>query len=199
MNENGLQTRPESLAAIRLLQGVVYSSDATAWQQVLTYRSDLQDYFARIGLILVVSEDDGLAYLRQRSDEERDTDDDDLPRLFRRTPLSFDLTLLCVILRDELRRYEDEDLDNTRCVVTVEQLQPLWKSMQPSKHGDVKNRDTLMAALKKLEVMSIVTKFGEGKGEAAEYEIRTILKARVPLDTLTQIRDQLKEFAEKTK
>ena len=39
LSDNGLQTRPESLAAIRLLQGVVYSSSADAWQQVLTYLS----------------------------------------------------------------------------------------------------------------------------------------------------------------
>jgi len=193
MNENGLQTRPESLAAIRLLQGVIYSSDAKAWEQVLTYRSDLQDYFARIGLILIVNEEDGLAYLRQRSDDERDTDGDALPRLFRRTQLSFDITLLCVILRDELRRFEDEDLDNTRCAVTLDGLLPIWKSMQPSKHDDVKNRDTLRATMRKLEQMSIVAKFGGDD----EYEIKPILKARMPLETLTDIRDKLKQFVEK--
>ena len=194
MNENGLQTRPESFAAIRLLQGVIYSSDDKAWDQVLTYRSDLQDFFARLGLILMVNEDDGLAYLRQRSDDELDADGDALPRLFRRTPLSCDMTLLCVILRDELRRFEDEDLDNTRCCVTLEQLMPMWKSMQPSKHDDVKSRDTLKSTMRKLEQMSIVSKFG---GED-EFEIRPILKARMPLETLAEIRDQLKEFVEKS-
>lgn len=192
MSENGLQTRPESLAAIRLLQGVIYSDDAKAWEQILTYRSDLQDYFARIGLHLIVDEDDGLAYLRQRSDDERDTDGDALPRLFRRTPLSFDITLLCVILRDEMRRFEDEDLDNTRCTVTLDGLLPIWKSLQPSKHDDVKNRDTLRATMRKLEQMSIVAKFGADD----EFEIKPILKARMPVETLTDIRDQLKTFAE---
>ena len=190
--ENAVQTRPESLAAIRLLQGVVYSSDAKAWDQVLTYRSTLEDYFGRIGLILVVAEDDGLAYLRQRSDEERDTDGDSLPRLFRRTPLSYDVTLLCVILRDELRRFEDEDLDNTRCTVTLDSLLPIWKSMQPAKYDDVKCRDTLVSAMRKLEQMQIVQKFGvEG-----EYEIRMILKARLPLEKLGELREQMKKFTE---
>jgi hypothetical protein len=191
--DNGLQTRPESLAAIRLLQGVVYSNDAKAWEQVLTYRSDLEDYFGRIALILVVSEDDGLAYLRQRSDQERDTDGDSLPRLFRRTPLSYDVTLLCVLLRDELRRFEDEDLDNTRCTITLDMLLPLWKSMQPTSHDDVKSRDTLASAMRKLEQMSIVAKFG---GED-EYEIRAILKARLPLEKLAEIRDQMKRQLER--
>ena len=194
MSENGLQTRPESLAAIRLLQGVIYSSDDKAWDQVLTYRSDLQDYFGRLGLILEVSEDDGLAYLRQRNDAEQDAGGDRLPRLFRRTPLTYDMTLLCVILRDELRRFEDEDLDNTRCCVTLDQLMPMWKSMQPSGHDDVKNRDTLKSTMRKLEQMSIVSKFGEED----EFEIKPILKARMPLEVLSGIRDQLKSFIDQS-
>ena len=81
--------RPESFAAVRLLQGVVYSSDQRPWEQVLSYRSNLEDYFSRIGLVLVVDEADGLAYLRQYSDDERSATGDALPRLFRRMPLTY--------------------------------------------------------------------------------------------------------------
>jgi hypothetical protein len=192
MNDNAIQTRPESLAAIRLLQGVIYSADANAWQQVLTYRSDLEDYFGRIGLVLMVAEDDGLAYLRQRSDDERDADGDGLPRLMTRTPLSLNVTMLCVILRDEYRRFEDIDLDNTRCTVTIDDLLPTWKSMQPSKHDDVKNRETLVATMRKVEQMSVVAKFGE----ADEYEIKPILKARMPIDSLVELKNQIKQHIE---
>ena len=186
------RTRPESLAAVRLLQGVVYSSDSKTWDQVLTYRSNLEDYFGRIGLVLIVAENDGLAYLRQRSDEERDSDGDSLPRLLRRTPLTYDLTLLCVILRDELRRFENEDLDNTRPTVTLEALLPIWKSMQPAKFDDVKCRETLVRAIGKLEKLAFVQKFG---GEN-EYEIRLVLKARLPIDLLDDLRTQMKQFME---
>lgn len=190
--EPTIRTRPESLAAVRLLQGVVYSSDSKAWDQVLTYRSNLEDYFGRIGLILVVAEDDGLAYLRQRTDEERDNDGDSLPRLFRRTPLSYEVTLLCVLLRDELRRFENEDLDNTRCTVTLDSLLPMWKSFQPVEVDDVKCRGTLTSAMRKLEQMEFVQPFG---GED-EFEIRMILKARLPLESLDDLREQLQRFVE---
>lgn len=192
MTEDSLKTRPESLAAVRLLQGVIYSSDANAWQQVLTYRSDLEDYFGRIGLVLMVAEDDGLAYLRQRSDDERDADGDGLPRLMNRTPLSFNVTMLCVVLRDEYRRFEDNDLDNTRCTVTIDDLLPTWKSIQPTQHDDVKNRETLLATMRKVEQMSIVANFGE----ADEYEIKPIVKARMPIDSLVELRNQAKKYLE---
>lgn len=184
------QTRPESLAAVRLLQGVIYSSDSQCWQQVLNYRSDLEDYFARIGLILVVDENDGFAYLRQGTEDERETSGTALPRLFRRTPMTYEVTLLCILLRDEMRRWEDEDLDNSRCTVTIDQLQGAWKAMQSATLDDVQTRKSLESAMKKLESMSFVQKFG-GDGE---YEIRRILKARLPLEKLNQLHAQMKEY-----
>lgn len=187
---NTKTTRPESLAAVKLLQGVIYSSDAQCWQQVLNYRSDLEDYFGRVGLMLVVDENDGFAYLRQSTEEERDSAEVVLPRLFRRTPLTYEMTLLCVLLRDEMRRWEDEDLDNTRCTVTLDQLSAAWKSMQPTEMDDVQSRRSLEATIKKLEAMSFVQKFG-GEGE---YEIRRILKARLPLEKLNQLHAQMKQY-----
>ena len=185
--------RPESLAAIRLLQVVVYSNDKKPWDQVLTYRSNLEDYFARVGLALVVDENDGLAYLRQWSDDERDAMDVVLPRLFRRTPLNYDVSLLCVLLRDELRRWEDEDFDNTRCAVTIDSLFEIWKTMQPRSMDEVQCRKSLSATMKKLEQMSFVQKFGGDD----EYEIKRILKARLPMEKLTMLRDQMKDYIEK--
>ena len=188
------KVHPSSLASVRLLQGVVYSNEPQPWEQILSYRSDLEDYFARIGLALVVDEADGFAYLRQWSDEERDDAGGALPRLFRRTPLTYEVTLLCVLLRDELRRWEDEDLDNTRCTVTLDSLQEIWKSMQPTELDDVQSRRSLEATMKKLEAMSFVQKFG-GEGE---YEIRRILKARLPIEKLILLQQQLKEYLAKS-
>ena len=181
-------THPESLAAVRLLQGAIYNSDAKPWQLVLSYRSVLEDYFARIGLVLVVDEVDGLAYLRQHTDDERDDVTDSLPRLARRVPLSYDVTLLCVILRDELRRWEDNDLENERCTVTLDNLFELWKTMQPTNQDEVQSRRSLDASMKKLEQMAFVRRFGN----PGEYEIRRILKARLPLEKLSALRDQMK-------
>ncbi len=60
-----------SAAAVRLLQGVVYHDDnAQIWDSVLRSVSPLTDYFAKIGLLLIVDESDGMAYLKQLDDDE---------------------------------------------------------------------------------------------------------------------------------
>ena len=93
--------REWSIAAVRLLQGVVYADDGARLGDSFSRRGpQLADYFARLGLLLVVDEPEGLAYLRQLRDDELPDGYDRLPKLFRRTRLGYDETLLCVLLRD---------------------------------------------------------------------------------------------------
>ena len=184
--------RESSVAAVRLLQGVVYSDENKAWESLLANQSELTDYFLRIGLVLVVDEPDGLAYLRQLTDDEREGGYEELPKLFRKTPLGYDATLLAVLLRDELRRFEDEDLDNERCVVEIDPLLDSWRSFFPADEDDVKLRKRLSAALSKLEKLRFVKRFHK---DSDAWEVRRILKARRPIEELQRLHDQLAEAA----
>ena len=89
--------RERGIAAVRLLQGVVYADDEDTWAILLDNESDLTDYFCQIGLALVIDRSEGLAYLRQFDDDERTGGYERIPRLFRRSPLGYEATLLCVI------------------------------------------------------------------------------------------------------
>ena len=180
-----------SLAAVRLLQGAVYSDDS-AWDILLRHQSPLQDYFARIGLRLVVDEPEGLGYVRQLAEEEASDDYLNLPRLFRRTRLGYDTTLLCVLLREHLRRFEEEDLDSQRCLVTQAELLDSWKSFFPSSEDEVRLQKTLDTAFRKLESLKFVSKFGDAPGT---WEVRRILKARLPVAELEKLRDQLQNHS----
>jgi hypothetical protein len=188
LNHELPEFREMGIPAVRLMQGVLYAEDETAWEILLSYELDISDYFARVGLSLVIDRTEGLAYLRQFGDEERMSGYERLPRLFRRTPLGYDATLLCVLLREEYRRFEDEDLENERCVVDIDALLDGWKSFFPAESDEVQLRKRLHAMLKKLEELKFVAKF---ESEDDEFEVRKILKARLPLDELELLRDRL--------
>lgn len=176
-----------SLAAVRLLQGPVYSDDS-AWELLLRYQSALKDYFARIGMLVVVDEPEGLSYLRQLAEEETAGDYQHLPRLFRRSRLGYEPTLLCVLLREELRCFEEQDLDNRRCVVEQANLFDQWKAFFPDGDDEVRLRKSLEAAFRKLESLRFVSRFGSTSGA---WEVRRILKARLPVAELERLRDRL--------
>jgi len=177
-----------SIAAVRLLQGVVYSDDARAWNLVLANQSQLQEYVGRLGLLLAIDEGEGFAYLRQPETDDYPEGYEDLPRLFRRSRLGYGPTLLCVLLRDALHKFEEEDVDNERCVVETSSLLDEWKAFFPPEHDEVRQSKEFAAALRKIEELSFIKKFTD---DPQAWEIRRILKARLPAAELTNLKQQL--------
>ena len=178
------------IPAVRLLQGVLYQDDEATWNILLSNESDLTSYFAKIALELIIDRGEGLAYLRQLSEGERTGGYERLPRLFRRTSLGYDATLLCVLLRDAYQRFEDEDLENERCVVAIDELLEAWTSFFPAESDEVRLRKKLHSTLHKMESLKFVQKL---QADPESWEVRKILKARLPLEELEGLRDRLLE------
>lgn len=178
-----------SAVAVRLLQGVVYNDDnRDTWETLVSNVSPLTDYFGKLGLLLVVNEADAMAYLRQPEDEEVPSEYEAIPRLFRRSQLTFETTLLCVLLRDELRQFEEEDVQNERCVVAQSDLLDVWQAFFPDERDGVKLNRGLQASLRKLEDLKFVRQFEK---DPPSWEVRRIIKARLPLADLERLRQSL--------
>ncbi|QEG43102.1 DUF4194 domain-containing protein [Roseimaritima ulvae] len=180
---------PWAPAAVRLLQGIVYHDDrGDTWERILAGATPLSDYFARIGLLLIVNEEDGFAYLRQLEPETLPTDYPSIPKLFRSVRLTFEASLLCVLLREELRRFEEEIHRDDRCVVLQSSLLEVWQTLMPGDQDDVRANRNLSGQLRKLEELKFVRRFEK---QPASWEIRRILKARLPLEELERLRRDL--------
>lgn len=180
--------REWSIPAVRLLQGVVYSDDTRTWDILLRSKSSLESYFSRLGLLLVVDESEGYSFVRQWTEDEWPEGWERLPKLMRRSPLGYGSTLLAILLRDELRRFEDEDVHNERCVLEADTLFEQWKIFFSTQHDEVRMRSMFSSALNKLQDIGFVRKFSESP-EA--WEIRRILKARLPVAELTRLKEAL--------
>lgn len=178
-------------AAVRLLQGVVYHDDnLELWETLRANVSPLSEYFAKIGLLLVIDEADAMAYLRQPDDEEASDDPNNVPRLFRRTQLTYEQTLLCVLLRDHLRSFEEEDVQNEKCVVVQSDLLAIYENFFPVGSDNVKINKGLATNLRRLEELKFVRQFEK---EPPSWEIRRIIKARLPLSELESLQQSLLE------
>jgi len=181
--------------AVRLLQGVVYHDDNEEnWNTLLRSISPLTDYFLKIGLSLILNETDGMAYLRQASADDVVPEKGAIPKLFRRVPLGYEATLLCVLLRDELRQFEEEDLSNDRCVIAQHDLMVLWQAFFPEQPDEVRLTRTLVSSLRRLEDLKFVRQF---ESEPPSWEVRRILKARLPLEDLERLRVTMTEHIAK--
>jgi len=180
--------REWSTVAVRLLQGVIYSDETKVWDILLRSRTPLESYFARIGLQLVVDESEGYGFLRQWTEDEWPEGWEPLPKLMRKVPLGYGPTLLAVLLRDELRRFEEEDIHNERCAVETSVLFDQWKVFFSAQADEVRQNRDLTAALRKLEEIGFIKRFSDSP---ETWEIRRILKSRLPVVELERLKEQL--------
>ena len=192
MNNDLPEFEDWSIPTVKLLQGVVYAEEGRAWNLLLSNQSRLESYFSRIGLRLIVDEPEGMAYLRQLGEEEQPDGYESLPKLFRVSRLSYGQTLLCVLFREEFRRFEEEEMYNERCVVEEVNLFDQWKSFFPANEDDVKLRKKMQEAIGKLRELNLVRKLND---EPPTWEIRRILKARLPASELEELKKQLVKAA----
>ncbi|MEZ6132365.1 MAG: DUF4194 domain-containing protein [Planctomycetaceae bacterium] len=182
--------REWSDVAVRLFQGVVYLEDGRPWDVLLRNITPLEDYFGVIGLQLIVDESEGFAFLRQRPTEELPEGYDTLPKLFRRSRLSYDATLLTILLREELRRFEEEEIHDQRCVISGDDLFEQWKAFFPRDSDEVKLRKALGTAIRTLESLRFVRRFGN---ETDDWEVRRILKAKLIAADLEAVKQQFED------
>ncbi|MAT14024.1 MAG: hypothetical protein CMJ46_01995 [Planctomyces sp.] len=180
--------RERGIAAAHLLQGVVDERDTDTWTILLGNESHLRDYFYEIGLVLVIDREEGIAFLRQMHDDERTGGYERLPRIFKKSALGYQSSLLTVLLREEYRRFEEEDLDNERCVVDLDEVLAQWKSFFPADEDEFALRKKLGTAFNQLERLKFVSRI---KSETDKWEVEKLLKARVPLEELETLRNRL--------
>lgn len=177
-----------SIAAVRLLQGAVYLDEAKAWDLVLSHRSRLENYFGRVGLALVIDEPEGFAYLRQLEEEELPDGYDRLPKLIRKNRLGYDVTLFSVLLRDELRRHEEQNVDADRCILDTSSLFARLCELLPDDEDEVRKRKKFEHLLVRAQELGFLRKLAT---TPPSYEIRRLIKARITAERLEMLKTEL--------
>jgi len=83
-----------SVVVVSLLRGVLEQEEkAEVWHALLNLQAAVRDYVAVLGLELVLDEAEGYAFLRSRPEDAEKTEVA-IPRLVRRQPLAFPVSLL---------------------------------------------------------------------------------------------------------
>lgn len=178
-----------SSAIIRLMQGVVYrDSDEDTWLTLERLGAGVKDHFATIGIDVVVDDVEGYAYLRSRTGEEGD---EALPRLVRRRALTYNVSLLLVLLRKSLVEFETTGGEG-RLVLTSEQIVEMLRLFQADSSNDARIVDQAETTIKKAAELGFLRLL---RGQRDHWEVRRILKAYVDAQTLSDFAAKLREYA----
>ncbi|MCW7552185.1 DUF4194 domain-containing protein [Endozoicomonas gorgoniicola] len=171
---------------VNLMKGVVYRDlNPDVWQQLEELHARVIDYVAVMGLNLIVDEAEGYAYLKQVSDEERS-----VPKLIARRPLSFPISLLCVLLRKKMVE-QDAGGGEARLILTREQIVEMMRVFLPDRANEARLFDQIDTYINKVSEFGFLKKLNTNP---PAWEVRRIIKALVDADWLADFNEKLKVY-----
>lgn len=186
-----------SALVVPLLKGVVYhDGDASLWNALLNLQARVRDYVAVLGLELVLDEAEGYAFLRSRPAGE-DAAASKLPRLVARRPLSFPVSLMLALLRKKLAEFDASGGD-TRLVLSRDEIVELIRVFLSASSNEARLIDQIETHLNRIVELGFLRRLKAGAanqaGQAAEFEVRRILKAFVDAQWLADFDARLAAY-----
>ena len=178
---------------VPLLKSVLYrDDDKELWTALLKLRPRVSDYVSVLALDLVMDEAEGYAFLRSRASG--DEDSPKLPRLVRRQPLSFQVSLLLALLRKKLAEFDASGGD-TRLILSRDQVVELVRVFLPDGSNESRLIDQVETHLNKVIELGFVRRLKpSGVGQEPMFEVRRILKAFVDAQWLADFDQRLAQY-----
>lgn len=187
MGDSEARAQQISPILITLFKGVLYRDASPAlWQGLLALQARVRDYVAALGLELTLDEAEGYAYLRQKPQAE----DEALPRLVQRRPLSYPVSLLLALLRKKLAEF-DAGGGDTRLILTREQIVELVRVFLPDTANEARLLDRMDGHINRLVEFGFLRRL---RGQEHQFEVMRILKTFVDAQWLADFDERLKVY-----
>ena len=183
---------PYATAAIKLLLGPVYDTQTRDWTDIKLYFDDLSGYLGKIGLQLIFNETEGYAYLTQ---DEPEDEANRLPRLLRRNKLSWEVTLLCVLLRQKLEEFDIQDTSSRKLFITRGEFKNEIELFFPDETNRSRLLDKLDTYIKHVQELGYIERVNQEdpqQPDLTRFEVKRIIKARFTPDELQSILKKIK-------
>jgi len=188
-----VRTEPNlSVVVTALMKGVIYrDTTPMVWQQLLALQPQVQDYVAVLGLVAIIDESEGYAFLRSRPEPDEGSDEPAIPRLVARRSLSFPVSLLLALLRKKLAE-ADASSAESRLVLTRDQILEMLVMFLPTSSNEARLVDLVDSHIGKAVELGFLRKVGD---KPPEYEVRRILKAFVDAQWLADFDERLATYS----
>ncbi|MBO6259082.1 MAG: DUF4194 domain-containing protein [Succinivibrio sp.] len=201
------QTESETVAATRgyfevgtiaayLLRGVIYRQDnAALWNSLIEQQGKVQDFVLKLGVKLVVDDNEGYAYLRSLTEEEMPDIRHFPPKLMTRRQLSFNVSFLLLLLRHKLVEFDSESNGDTRLVLSATTLSDLIQTYYGNRSNEVRLQNQIEAMINKVVELGFLKPLQDKKSKGEKYyEVKRILKAYFDAQTIADFKEKLLSY-----
>jgi hypothetical protein len=182
-----------AVAIIDLMRGVVYrESQEDTWAALDRHGAAVRDHFATIGVGVVVDDTEGYAYLH--SLEPDDDDADPLPRLVRRRSLTYNVSVLLVLLRKRLVEFETTGGEG-KLVLSRDQIVEMLRVFLAESTNEARVIDRVDYTVKQVAELGFLRPL---RGQPNHWEVLRVLKAYVDAQILSDFAGKLREYTDAT-
>ncbi|NQW73430.1 MAG: DUF4194 domain-containing protein [Actinobacteria bacterium] len=179
------------LVVTSLMKGVVYRDDQeVTWRHLLALQSQVRDHIDVLGLVVVIDETEGYAFLRS-APVDPEVEESSALRLVARRPLSFHQSLLLALLRKRLAQF-DADASDTRLILTRDQIVEMLTVFMPARTTQTRMVDQIDSHIAKAIDLGFLRRV---QGSEGVFEVRRILKAFVDGQWLSEFEERLAQYA----
>ncbi|MFB6455550.1 DUF4194 domain-containing protein [Chitinophaga sp. Hz27] len=174
---------------LKLMQGTVYEEERSYWKDLLSWQTELHKYLQQVGLQLVINEADGFARIVQPESEDGEKS---LPRLMRKAKLTYEATLLCIVLREALEEFDLKG-NGTKLFLTQKEIKERLALFFKERHNRSKMLKDLNKPINSLLSIGIlrISREDVANKELQQYEVKRVIKAIVNNEKLEEIKTKL--------
>lgn len=178
---------------IKLLQSIIYDDEKAVWNNIIAFQHQIRAYFATIGVELILNEQEGFAYLSQP--DQIDGEANNIPRLVRRMPISYEVTLLCVVLREALEEFDIKNTDARKLFITNKEIKDRIELFFGDRSDKVKLLDRLEQYINAAVSLGFLKEIDVRSHDANNktYEVRRVLKSKINNAKLEEIRAKMQQ------
>lgn len=188
--------KPWSQVCVKLLQGPIFRQNANdkLWERLETYESDVGSFFSVLGVSVVIDKADGFAFLQQN---DLDEEEDKVSRLIRQTPLTEEQSFLCILLRDELNKFDNPNNSQNKSSVLILRESDLYDQFAlfySQKTDQITAKNNFKKNLNRLCELGLLKEQNQDNPEMeSEYEVRRYIRAKITSEFCEEFMKKLQE------
>lgn len=188
--------KPWSQVCIKLLQGPIFRQNANdkLWNRLEMYESDISSFFSVLGVSVAIDKADGFAFLQQN---DLDEEEDKVSRLIRQTPLTEEQSFLCILLRDELNKFDNPNNSQNKSSVLILRESELYEQFSMfygNKTDQITARNNFKKNLNRLCELGLLKEQNPNDTEMEmEYEVRRYVRAKITSEFCEEFMKKIQE------
>jgi hypothetical protein len=186
---------------VKLLMGPLFKDEnEELFEKLDLWFKEVNAYFNIIGLKINYSKEQNYAFLEPNEDEEGNViSNDRLSRLLIKHPLTYETSLVLVILREELDKFEIDDTSSDLFILKESEIAELVEPYYKDTSDKVKYNDLIASQLTIIKNMGLIKQIRSNGAtsnisEDRVFIIRNIIRAKVNAAFLKEFKERLAEL-----